>query len=178
MIRPEFKNELLAQQKTLRKIWFAFADAILIFLAMRYLLPPPSNPEYSAETVRTGLWLVAIVEVAVLAWWKKRYLSKESLFREAAKNRRLKRLPGISQPQSPLEDGAANVISWFWTAKLVAFAFAESLALYGLVLAFLGRYFADQYVLSFISGLLLVQEFPSADAFEGLLKEYEAREGG
>jgi hypothetical protein len=44
-----------------------------------------------------------------------------------------------------------------------------------LILAFLGRYFTDQYLLSLVSGVLLVREFPSEESFEQLLKEYEAR---
>lgn len=178
MISPKFKSELLGQQKKLRKIWFAFGDSVLVFLGIPHLLPSLFDGEYQyAEIVRVGLWVVAIGEIALSAWWRNNYLSKESIFREAATNTRLKLLPGIPQPQSPLEEGAAKVVSWFWTVKLIAFATAVSLAVYGFILAFLGGYFTDQYVLSFISGLLLVHEFPSAEAFESLLKEYEAREG-
>jgi len=177
LIRPEFRGELFGQQKKLARIWLAFAEAILIFLAMPYLFPPVLHPEYAPETVRTGLWLVSVVDIAVLAWWNRRYLGTQSILSQASTNRRIKPPPGLSQPISPLEEGAVKVVSWFWTAKLVAFAFAESLALYGLALAVVGGYFLDQYILSFVSGLLLAYQFPTAESFEVILREYEGRAG-
>jgi hypothetical protein len=177
LIRPEFRGELLGQQKKLTRIWLAFAEAILIFLGMPYLFPPVLHPEWAPETVRTGLWLVAIVEVGVLAWWNRRYLGTQSILRDASTNRRLEPLSGFSKPKSPLEEGAVRVISWFWVVKLVGFAFAGSLALYGLVLAVVGGYFADQYILSFVGGLLLAYQFPTAESFERLLRQYEDRAG-
>ena len=177
MIRPEFRGELLGLQKKLARIWLAFAETILIFLAMPYLFPPVLHPEYAPETVRRGLWLVSVVDIAVLAWWNRRYLGTQSILSQAATNRRIKPPPGLSQPKSPLEEGAVKVVSWFWIAKLVAFGFAESLALYGLALAVVGGYFLDQYILSFVSGLLLAYQFPTAESFEAILREYEGRAG-
>jgi hypothetical protein len=176
MIRPDFRSELLGQRRKFRKIWWAFAHSVLIFLGMPHLLPSFLSEEFRyGEKLRAILWILSIGEMVLLAWWKKRYLDKESILSEAARNQRLKPLPGISASQSALEEGAAKTVSWWWIVKLTAIAIAQSLALYGLILAFLGRYFTDQYLLSLVSGVLLVREFPSEESFEQLLKEYEAR---
>jgi len=47
------------------------------------------------------------------------------------------------------------------------------IAVYGFVLAFLGRFVADQIVLSLLSLILLIIEFPSAKSIETLVQETE-----
>jgi hypothetical protein len=56
----------------------------------------------------------------------------------------------------------------------VLFAIVEAVAVYGLVLALVGRYFSDQYLLSGLSLLLLALEFPSEKSLEKVLQRVEA----
>jgi hypothetical protein len=175
LIDVEFKRALLSQQKKLRKIWFAFADGILLFLALPHILPPELKLGYRSEIFRAVLWLAAVADVASLAWWNKKYSGIENILREALGNHRLKPLAGLPQPQSPLETGAVKVVSWYWLVKTAGFAFAESIAVFGFVLGVVGGYFLDQYILSGIGGVLLIYQFPLADSFETILREYEGR---
>lgn len=70
-----------------------------------------------------------------------------------------------------------QVASNYVAKKIVAFAFAEAIAIYGFVLAFIGQYMWDQYLMTLISGLWLVYLYPSGNFFEELARELEARGG-
>jgi hypothetical protein len=65
------------------------------------------------------------------------------------------------------------VVSTYITRKVVIFAIVEALAVYGFVLAFLGRFVSDQYLLSTLSLVLLVIEFPSETTLDALLRAAE-----
>jgi hypothetical protein len=55
----------------------------------------------------------------------------------------------------------------------VIFAIIEAIAVYGLVLAIVGRHLFDQYLLSALSLVLLALEYPTERFLEGLLREVE-----
>jgi hypothetical protein len=55
----------------------------------------------------------------------------------------------------------------------VIFAIIEAIAVYGLVLAIVGRYLLDQYLLSALSLVLLVLEYPTERFLVGLVQEVE-----
>ncbi|HZD42222.1 MAG TPA: hypothetical protein VE131_15975, partial [Terriglobales bacterium] len=80
----------------------------------------------------------------------------------------------LQEYKGSIEQRAASVVSTYVTRKVVLFAIIEALAVYGLVLAIVGRYFADQYVLSALSLVLLALEYPTQRFLEGLLREVEA----
>jgi len=65
------------------------------------------------------------------------------------------------------------VVSTYVTRKVVIFAIIEAVAVYGLVLAILGRFVQDQYWLSTLSIALLVLEFPSEKSLEALVRTVE-----
>jgi hypothetical protein len=65
------------------------------------------------------------------------------------------------------------LVSTFITRKIVLYAIIEALAVYGLVLAIVGRYFMDQYALSALSLILLTAEFPTARSLESVLRTVE-----
>jgi hypothetical protein len=71
------------------------------------------------------------------------------------------------------EARAAAVVSTYITRKVVLFAIIEAIAVYGLVLALVGRYRSDQYFLSALSLLLLTLEFPSKKSLAGLVQRVE-----
>ena len=55
------------------------------------------------------------------------------------------------------------------------FAIIEAIAVYGLVLAIVGRYLSDQYLLSALSLILLTLEFPGQRVLDSLLQQIEGR---
>ena len=55
-------------------------------------------------------------------------------------------------------------MSSYVTRKIVIFAIIEAIAVYGFVLALVGRFVQDFYLLSALSLVLLVIEFPSLEA--------------
>jgi len=65
------------------------------------------------------------------------------------------------------------VVSTYVTRKIVLFAILEALAVYGLVLAIVGRFLSDQYLLSALSLVLLTLEFPAEKSLEALVREIE-----
>jgi hypothetical protein len=71
------------------------------------------------------------------------------------------------------EQNAAYRVSTFITRKVVIFAIIEAVAVYGFVLAFLGRYVGDQIVLSLLSLLLLAVEFPRQKSLDNLIDAVE-----
>jgi hypothetical protein len=72
-----------------------------------------------------------------------------------------------------VEECAAYVVSTYVTRKVVLFAIIEAIAVYGFVLAILGRFVSDLYVLSTLSVMLLVIEFPSEKSLTELLGAVE-----
>jgi hypothetical protein len=72
-----------------------------------------------------------------------------------------------------VEERAAYVVSTYVTRKVVLFAIIEAIAVYGFVLAILGRFVSDLYVLSTLSVMLLVIEFPSEKSLTELLGAVE-----
>lgn len=73
---------------------------------------------------------------------------------------------------------AALVISTYVTRKIVLFAIVETIAVYGLVLALVGGYVLDHYLLSAVSLLLLAFEFPSSQIFGEFIQEIEGEMSG
>ena len=67
------------------------------------------------------------------------------------------------------EERAALAVSAYVTRKVVLFAIIEAIAVYGFVLAFLGRFVADQYRLSALTWFLAI-EFPSEKSLAVILQ--------
>lgn len=175
MIRPEFRKALESQQRRLLCFWITFitGDFVYLWIAGVLLADAKFPAAYSsAATLRIVLWLVAVFDMGTLVWWKRRFLTDEKLLEKPT----LFPTPKALQAhESPLEARAAAVISAYVTNKIVVFALIGAIALYGFVLAFIGRYSADQYLLSLVSGVLLLFEFPSKARVEELLTHVESR---
>lgn len=174
-LRPEFKKTLLDQQGAAVVLWAFFIVAILLYLWIARLILAssifPAKFPFS-DAARILLWLLVLVDLGYLFWWKKRYLIRDGIFGESKKVKRLRVLEGH---QNPLEERAARVVSSYITRKIVAFAIVEAIAVYGLVLALVGRYLWDQYLFSLISSLLLIIEFPSKKLLEEIVTSLEAQ---
>jgi hypothetical protein len=79
----------------------------------------------------------------------------------------------LQEYKGSVEERAAAVVSTFVTRKVVIFAIIEAIAVYGLVLAIVGRYLLDQYLLSALSLALLALEYPTERFLEKLVREVE-----
>jgi hypothetical protein len=114
--------------------------------------------------------VLALVDIGYYFYWRERNLSSAAIQREARKTKLFRALEEFHNAE---EENAAYIVSTLVTRKVVIFAIIEALAVYGFVLAFLGRFVADQVVLSLISLILLAIEFPSAKLLDGLLQKIE-----
>lgn len=174
MIRPEFKKTLLDQQGAALILWSFFTLSIFLYLAIAQFVVGNRGAADGSSfyvTVRIVLWLLVLVDLGTLIWWKKQYLAREALLDDSKKTKMLRVLEAHKNPH---EERAASVVSTYVTRKIVVFAIIEAIAVYGLVLALVGRYFSDQYLLSALSVVLLVVDFPSKSSLEGLVNEVEA----
>ena len=165
-MEPEMRKALEDQRKLLVLVWSGFISALVIyllipqFISVSELSPGPGS---FSDILRTPLWIVALAEFGVLWWWNNRFLTKEAVLKEMTV------LQKLSENQA---------VSSYAGKKIVAFALAESIAIYGLVLALIGNHLSDQYLMTLIAGLWLVYLYPSGAFFEDLAREFEARGAG
>lgn len=159
MIASEDKEALERQHRTLVLVWAGFLATPVVYLALPRLgayseTIPLGGP--SLDISRTSLWAIVVVIVGILWWWNQRFLAKEALLKNYAPKR-------------------GTPISSYAVKKIVAFALAEAVAIYGLILALSGHHLWDQLVLSVIAALFLLYLYPSRAFFDELLREMEAR---
>ncbi len=173
MIRPEFRKILLDQRGAAVILWSAFVISIPIYLVIvRSVLANPNIGSNStlAEPARIVLWLLAIVDLGYYFYWRRRHLSEASILRDSSA---VKLFRALEEFRGSLEKRAAHVVSAYVTRKVVIFAIIEACAVYGLVLAVVGRFVQDQYWLSALSIALLAREFPSGKTVESLVQRIE-----
>jgi hypothetical protein len=173
MIRPEFRKILMDQRGAAVILWsfFMISIAIYIVIAQNVL----ANPKYArglafAETARIILWLLVLVDLGYYLFWKRRYLTPEAILHNSQKTKLFR---ALQEHKGAMEERAAAIVSTFVTRKVVIFAIIEAIAVYGLVLAIVGRYLFDQYLLSALSLLLLTLEFPTQRFLESLMRQIE-----
>ena len=174
MIRPEFRKALEAQQQILVLLWTFFFCGIFVYLWLTEFILQRSGFSAGsslAETSRIVLWLLAVIDLGTFVWWKKGFLTQEAILRGSKK---YKTLQVLQEHKTPVEERAAQVVSAYVTSKIVAFAILEAMAVYGFVLALIGGYVREQYLLSFASGALLAFEFPRKAFLGKILKDIEA----
>jgi hypothetical protein len=134
-----------------------------------------ANPKYAqgasfAETARIILWILVLVDLGYYFYWKKNYLAPRAILNDSQKTKLLRALQDY---KGAVEKRAATVVSTYVTRKIVLFAIIEAIAVYGLVLALVGHYLTDLYLLSALSLVLLALEFPRESSVENLLAEIE-----
>jgi hypothetical protein len=173
MIRPEFRKILVDQRGAAIILWSFFSASIPIYLLIaRHLLANPNlgTNQSIAQPARIIFWLLTIVDLGYYAYWRKQNLAPAVIRRDA---RKTKLFRALEDYQGRDEEQAAYNVSTFVTRKVVIFAIIEALAVYGFVLAFLGRFVFDQYLLSLLSLVLLAAEFPSEKTINALLQQGE-----
>jgi hypothetical protein len=129
--------------------------ALAIYLLIPWIIAP-EKPLFSsgAFLVRPIFWSLVLVEVLFLKWWTRSYLKPRTL------------------PLDPLSEAQIEAaISDTMTKGIIAFAIAESITIFGFILALIGRFFLDQYLLTLVSGILMVQLYPSVRFFDDLIRE-------
>jgi hypothetical protein len=174
MIRPDYRKALESQQTILVALWWVFLGGIFLylwisetFLAHWQLAVPASL----AQSLRLALWLLTLCDLATLIWWKRRFLTQRAIL---AGVKQYKILQSLQEHKTPIEERAAAVVSSYVTGKIVAFALAEAVAVYGFAFALTSRYFPGLYILSAAAGALLLLEFPSKRFLRQLLQEVES----
>lgn len=164
MIQPESRKLFEDGQKLFVIMWFAFISTLVIWLfiplsgvsAERFL-----NGNSPSDATRIALWFVILIVMGVLLLWIKKFLTKEAILRRVTSGR----------------GAAKKLLRSYLLRKVLAFALAESIAIHGFVLAMLGRYMWDQYILTLVSGLFFINLFPSRAFLDELIREYEERGG-
>lgn len=175
MIRPEFRKLLMDQRGAAVILWSFFTISVVIYIVIAHNVL--ANPKFArglafAETARIVLWFLVLVDLGYYLFWKKRYLAPEAILQSTQK---IKLFRALQEYRGPIEERAAVMVSTYVTRKVVIFAIIEALAVYGLVLAIVGRYLSDQYLLSALSLILLTLEFPAQRFLERLLQQIEVR---
>ena len=169
MIRPEFRKTLLDQRGAAIILWSFFAISIPIYLAIaRQLLGNPklgTNPTI-ADPSRLVFWILTLVDLGYYAYWRKKNLTAQGIRRDARQTKLFRALEDFNGVD---EQNAAYVVSTYVTRKVVIFAIIEAIAVYGFVLAFIGRFVADQIALSLLSLILLAVEFPTQKSLDALI---------
>lgn len=158
-MEPAFRPPADRQRRFLILTWWGSVAALVFYLFLPWFvhlerMPADGEP---FPGFRRILWLVAVIQIGVVIYWIQRSLSKEALMRA-------------------LRGTAIDPVAYYTGKQMAAIAIAQSVAVYGLVLALVGGYFYDQYLLTLISGLLLLRQYPPARRFEELRSELEARD--
>lgn len=169
MIRPEFRKILLDQRGAAVILWSCFVVSIPIYVVIARSVLGNSNIGSNrafAEPARIVLWLLTIIDLGYYVYWRKRNFSADAMVRDA---RATKLFRALEEFRGALEQRAAYVVSTYVTRKVVIFAIIEAIAVYGFVLALVGRFFQDFYLLSAFSLVLLTIEFPSEKSLDALL---------
>ena len=172
MIRPEFKKILLDQRGAAVIIWsfFVISIAIYVFISRHLLANPDFGRGFSyAAAARAVFWLLTVIDFDYYVYWK-RYLAPEAVLRDAKKSKRLR---ALEEYKGAEEERAAAAVSTYVTRKIVLFAIIEAIAVYGMILALVGRFLLDQYLLSALALVLLIAEFPSEKSFSAILQKLE-----
>jgi len=173
MIRPEFRKILLDQRGAAVILWSCFVISIPVYILIaRHVL---ENTNFGAnrsfaQIGRIVLWVLTVIDLGYYAYWRRRHMSSESILRNA---RSTKLFRALEEFNGSVEERAAYVVSTYVTRKVVLFAIIEAIAVYGFVLAIIGRLLSGLYLLSTLSLVLLVIEFPSANSVAGLVQAVE-----
>ena len=173
MMREEFRKILLDQRGAAVILWSGFfiSVPIYIFIARHLLTNPRLGASVSvAEPARIILWLLTIIDFGYYVYWRKGNFAADAIVRGA---RGTKLLRALEEFNGAVEERAAYVVSTYVTRKVVLFAIIEAIAVYGLVLALVGRFVHDFYLLCALTLVLLAIEFPSAHSIARVIDAAE-----
>jgi hypothetical protein len=167
-------QQLRNQQSVLVIMWYSIVFMILFFLFVPMFLSGDSIslPKTSAPGfLRRALWVLAILQAIFLVWWRKRYFTIERPLEGSDRDNIVGAL--VKRAQNGMGQRAGKVSWRYFLRSILAFGIAESIALYGLVLAVTGHYVVDQYSLSALSLMLLFYFYPSNTLFGHISEQAE-----
>lgn len=173
MIRPEFRKILLDQRGAAVILWSCFVISIPVYIVIaRQVL---GDPDFGANAslaniARLLLWLLTVIDLGYYIFWRSRRTSTAAILQTATSTKILR---ALEESIGAVEKRAAYVVSTFITRKVVLYAIIEAIAVYGFVLAIIGRFTVDLYLLSTLSLVLLAAEFPTQKPLERLIHKIE-----
>ena len=149
MIRPEFRKILLDQRGAAVILWSFFVISIPVYVVIaRNILGNPNlgSNRAIAEPAQNHLLAAHACRSRLLCLIGRNATCRRKRYCKARKATKLFR--ALEEFQGVHEERAAFAVSAYVTCKVVVFAIIEAIAVYGFVLAFLGRFVFDQYLLS------------------------------
>ena len=157
-MEPQFPKPAGKQKSILLFTWAGSIAALLIYLLLPWFisLQEISSGGEPYTGFRMILWLLAFVQVGVVLFWTRRALSKDAVLRA-------------------VRGTAIDPLTYYTGKKMAAIGMAQSVAVYGLVLALIGRFW-DQYILTLIAGALLIWHYPSRRSLDELKRATEAKD--
>ena len=146
--RQATKNQRWALDVT----WKGSIAALAVYLVLPWFIRLPGIVDGQPYTrLRIILWVIALVQVGVIFWWE-RTLRKETI-------------------STALQGTAIDPVAYYRGRKMAAMGMAQSVAAYGFVLALVGGYFWDQYILTLISAALLIRHYPPGASSDDLCQK-------
>lgn len=173
MIRPEFHDKLTEQRGAAVILWCLFFAFVPLYLVIaRYLLTNPSFGQgfSGAYSIKIVIWVLTVVDLSYYFYWRRNKLTVDAILRDAESNKLFR---SVENYQGEAERLAAHAVCTYVTRKIVLYAILGAVAVYGLVLALIGRFVDDQYALSALSLILLAIEFPSERSIKPLIERID-----
>lgn len=160
MIDAQEKEMLSKGMRVLWIIWGAMLASLCIYLIVGHMIVDEIKIEGISPDIfsllRNILFIVALVELAIIP------VIRKFILRTPAK---------ISQSSFGQQiPGTANhpALAKYSSAMIVSLALAESIAIYGLVLLFIGKDFQSLYLFTGISAAAMLVYRPKIDELEKL----------
>lgn len=162
MITETDKEQIEKSFMILRIIWAAILGTLIIYLFICYQfgdqIQQPSRSQFPLATLRNILYGVAAVTL-LLSHFFRRFM--------------LTRRPGSSGTtalKSPSHSNLSSVLGKYTVALIVSLALSESIAIYGLVLFFLGDDYQTLYFFVGISAIAMFFYRPKKEELEELVR--------
>jgi len=158
MAQPGDPTDSRAAFRTLRIIHLAFCTSVLIYGVLVYLMLsyrtiPEGGfaPDFpSLNVLRTIMFLLALGCFGAIRFFQGRFLTPEALRRQPT-------------------PATGSIIQW----SIFTFAFAEAIAIFGLLLFLIAGLLGDFLLLAGISLLLLFWLRPKEDEYNSLVREIQ-----
>ena len=157
-MEPQPREPAGKQKNILMLTWSGSMAALVIYLLLPWFvsLQGISSGGEPYEGFRTILWFLASIQVGVVLFWTRSVLRKKAVLRA-------------------VRGTAIDPLTYYTGKKTAAIGMAQSIALYGLVLAVIGGYFWDQYILTLIAGVLVIGHYPSRRSLDEIKSHPKAK---
>lgn len=141
---------------TMKIIWYAMLMSLAVYLLVGLMVVPNMPSTFTGDTFATLRMALYIIGFATLI--AARYIKKLILGREG-------------RSIDPTQNQPSSLMAKYSSAVIASLAMCESVAIYGLVLFFLGGNRTDLYVLLGISAAAMFYYRPRKEELDGLSRE-------